>query len=315
MVVFGGGYDIYNQEIPLPTIAEQQRIVARVEALLSHVNAARDRLNRVPLMIKKFRQAVLAAACSGRLTERWREENPTESVKSFLQKIHVRASHTGREATDNIISGDCILSVGDPETPYPEGWLRVPLQQIARLESGHTPSRKHPEYWDGDVSWIGIYDARVHHGGYISKTFQHVTSLGLDNSAARLLPPNTVCLSRTASVGYVIIMKSTMATSQDFVNWICSEALLPEFLMYALMAEGEGIRKFGRGTTHTTIYYPEVKALHICLPPVVEQREIVHRIKALLAQTDAIELQVSEASRRTDVLTQAVLAKAFSGNL
>jgi len=61
--------------IPLPPLNEQQFIVARVEALLMHVNAARDRLSRVPLIMKKFRQAVLAAACSGGLTEGWREEH------------------------------------------------------------------------------------------------------------------------------------------------------------------------------------------------------------------------------------------------
>jgi type I restriction enzyme S subunit len=307
--------DIKKFRILVPPLSEQQRIVARIEALLTHVNSARDRLSRVPLIMKKFRQVVLAAACSGRLTEGWRDKNSTESVELTLQKIHVKASKTGREATDNVIPGDCILSVGDPKTPYPDGWLRVPLQQIAHLESGHTPSRKHPEYWDGDVSWIGIHDAHIHHGGYISKTLQHVTPLGLENSVARLLPLNTVCLSRTASVGYVVIMKSSMATSQDFVNWLCSEALLPKFLMYALMAEGEGIKKFGRGTTHTTIYYPEVKALHICLPPIAEQHEIVRRIEALFDRADAIEREVVVATKRCERLTQAVLGKAFSGEL
>jgi len=306
---------IHDWPIYLPPLTEQQRIVARIEALLTHINAARDRLSRVPLIMKRFRQAVLATACSGRLTEGWREKNSTESVELALQKIHVKASKTGREATDNIIPGDCILSVGDPGTPYPDGWLRVPLQQIARLESGHTPSRQHPEYWDGNVSWIGIHDAKIHHGGYISKTLQHVTPKGLENSAARLLPLNTVCLSRTASVGYVVIMNSSMATSQDFVNWVCSEALLPKFLMYALMAEGEGIRKFGRGTTHTTIYYPEVKALHICLPPIAEQHEIIRRIGLLFELADAFDQEVAAASRRCERLTQAVLGKAFRGEL
>jgi len=61
--------DLVNLSIPLPPLAEQQRIVARVEALLAHSNAARDRLSRVPLIMKRFRRAVLAAACSGGLTD------------------------------------------------------------------------------------------------------------------------------------------------------------------------------------------------------------------------------------------------------
>ena len=61
--------DIKKFQILVPPLAEQQRIVARVEALLTHINAARDKLSRVPLIMKKFRQGVQAAACSGRLTD------------------------------------------------------------------------------------------------------------------------------------------------------------------------------------------------------------------------------------------------------
>ena len=59
--------------INLPPVEEQQRIVAKVEALLARVNAARQRLAKVPAILKRFRQSVLAAACSGRLTADWRE--------------------------------------------------------------------------------------------------------------------------------------------------------------------------------------------------------------------------------------------------
>jgi len=70
---------IERSNIPLPPLAEQRRIVAAVEALLARVNASRERLDRVPGLLKAFRQAVLAAACSGRLTEGWREENKDNS--------------------------------------------------------------------------------------------------------------------------------------------------------------------------------------------------------------------------------------------
>jgi len=80
--------DIKKFRILVPPLAEQQRIVARVEALLSHVNAARERVSRVPLIMKKFRQAVLAAACEGRLTEGWRERNPNvESANALISEI------------------------------------------------------------------------------------------------------------------------------------------------------------------------------------------------------------------------------------
>lgn len=66
-----------------------------------------------------------------------------------------------------------------------------------------------------------------------------------------------------------------MATSQDFVNWVCSPNLLPDFLKYLFIAEGEDIRRFASGSVHQTIYFPEAKAFHVCHPSVIEQQRIV----------------------------------------
>jgi type I restriction enzyme, S subunit len=162
----------------------------------------------------------------------------------------------GRPATDAVIPGRHAVSVGNPASPLPPGWGWMLLSDIAELGTGHTPSRKHPEYWDGDIPWVGIRDAGDHHSAVIMDTAQHVNELGLANSAARLLPTGTVCLSRTASVGYVVMMGRPMATSQDFVTWSCGNLLDPRYLMNALLAEGDDIRRFGKGSTHTTIYLP-----------------------------------------------------------
>lgn len=106
-----------------------------------------------------------------------------------------------------------------------------------------------------------------------------------------------------------------MATSQDFVTWTCSEALVPKFLMYALMAEGDDIREFGKGTTHTTIYFPEVRAMQICLAPLAEQHEIVRRIESSFARIDRLAAQAKRALELVGKLDEAILAKAFRGEL
>lgn len=220
-----------------------------------------------------------------------------------------------RPASDAVIAGIAAISVGDPKTPVPEGWTRVLLSEVARLKTGHTPSRKHPEYWNGDVPWVSLPDARRCHGRLIYDTTQKTNAIGLANSAARLLPAGTVCLSRTASVGYVFQLAKPMATSQDFVNWVCSDALDPRFLMYALMAEGDHILEFGKGSTHTTIYFPEVQAFQIALAPIAEQRRIVEKIEALLARRGAAERYVAAARERLRALRAAVLTSAFRGSL
>lgn len=187
----------------------------------------------------------------------------------------------GRPASGGVIPGNYALSVGLPDTVAPSGWRWTQLTDVARLESGHTPSRKHSEYWGGDIPWIGIADATENHGRVIFDTHEHTNNLGIANSSARVLPPNTVCLSRTASVGYVVVMGTSMATSQDFVNWVCSDAIDHRYLKYVLLAEREAFRRFSSGTTHQTIYFPEVKAFHVCLPPIEEQRSISNVLGAL----------------------------------
>ncbi|RLB91707.1 MAG: hypothetical protein DRH10_01230, partial [Deltaproteobacteria bacterium] len=80
--------DLYNRHIPLPPIAEQKRIVAKVEQLVARVNAARERLAKVPEILKRFRQSILAAACSGRLTADWRQKNPdVEPANALLEQV------------------------------------------------------------------------------------------------------------------------------------------------------------------------------------------------------------------------------------
>lgn len=222
---------------------------------------------------------------------------------------------SGRAATTSIIEGKCALSVGDPGTTVPRGWARVLLLAIAELGTGHTPSRRHPEYWDGDVPWISIPDARAHHTLVIEKTAETVGHLGLENSAARILPAGTVGLSRTASVGYVFIMGRPMATSQDFVTWTCSDALDPRFLMYAVLAEGDDIRRFGKGSTHTTIYFPEVKAFHLALAPSPEQRRIAAKLDSLRGRSSRARHELDRIPKLIERYKQAILAKAFSGEL
>ena len=187
----------------------------------------------------------------------------------------------GRPPTMGVIPGRWALSVGNPGVVAPSGFRWVSLAGVARLESGHTPSRRVPEYWDGDICWIGIRDATANHGRMISTTNERITTRGVDNSSTRLLPIQTVCLSRTASVGYVVMMGQEMTTSQDFVNWICGPHLNPWYLLYVLVCEQESIRRFAHGTTHQTLYYPEAKALWVCIPSRIEQDKIASVLRTI----------------------------------
>lgn len=218
---------------------------------------------------------------------------------------------SGRAATDRVIAGKFALSVNDPGTPVPSGWIRAPLIDVAEMGTGHTPSRSRSDYWGGEIPWIGIRDANARHGRAVMETAQTITPAGIANSAAVIHPAGTVCLSRTASVGYVVKMERDMATSQDFATWTCSEALDPDYLMKALLAEGQDIRRFGEGSTHTTIYFPALKAFHIALPPIAEQRRIVVKLDALTARLARARAELDRVPVLARRLRDAAIRSSF----
>jgi len=195
----------------------------------------------------------------------------------------------------------------------PNAWKWYALKNLARLESGHTPSRRRPEWWGGDVPWLALPDIRKLHGKYAYETAENTNDAGLTNSSARLLPVGTVCLSRTASVGFTTILGKPMATSQDFCNWICNpEKLDPEFLMFAFMASHEAIRELGSGAVHKTIYMPTIQTFHICAPEIDEQRRIARTLHDRLAAAETLTARLKARLADIERLPQRLLAAAFA---
>ena len=174
------------------------------------------------------------------------------------------------------------------------------------------PSRRHPEWWGGDVPWLALPDIRKLHGKLACETTENTNDAGLKNSSARLLPVGTVCVSRTASIGFVTVLGRPMATSQDFCNWVCNpETLDPEFLMYAFMASQDSLRELGSGAVHKTIYMPTIQSFQICAPAIEEQRRIAGRLRERLAAAEALSQRLRERQAEIAQLPRRLLAAAF----
>jgi type I restriction enzyme S subunit len=312
-----GGGRFAELEFPVPPLNEQTRIVAKAEELLSDIDAGVFALERVRANLKKYRAAVLKAAVTGELTAKWRAAHPeVEPATEVIKRVPTppRPARFGTRSK-GVIQGHAALSVGATGAPLPTGWAWSPLVDIARMETGHTPSRQHPEWWNGDIPWVGIADAKAHHRGLVFDTIQHTNQAGLDNSAARLLPIGTVCISRTASVGYVVELGEPMATSQDFVNWVPTEAVTSGWLRVVFMADREALLRFGKGSVHTTIYFPEWLSVHIAVPPVAEQLTITADVEERLSVIKATEDYIAASLKRAARLRQGILKEAFAGRL
>lgn len=122
-------------------------------------------------------------------------------------------------------------------------------------------------------------------------------------------------LSRTASVGFSAIMGTEMATTQDFANWVCGDKVLPQFLLYVFRSMSMEFRRLMMGSTHNTIYMPDIQALRFALPPIADQHAIVAFLDRETAKIDAL---VEEQKRLIELLQekrQAVISQAVTNGL
>lgn len=198
----------------------------------------------------------------------------------------------------------------------PAAWQSVKLGHFAQMGSGHTPSRAHPEWWeDCTIPWITtgeVSQVRDDRREVLTESRECISEIGMANSSAELHLRGTVVLCRTASAGYSAVMGEDMATSQDFVTWKCGPRLDPFYLLWCLRAmRSDLLGRLAMGSTHKTIYVPDLQALRIPLPPLAEQRQIVADIRTsngtIDGAIDALDRQAALlAERRQALITAAV---------
>ncbi|MCP2255170.1 type I restriction enzyme, S subunit [Prauserella aidingensis] len=201
----------------------------------------------------------------------------------------------------------------------PETWSEVRLGLVAQMGSGHTPSRNRPEWWvDCTIPWVTtgevsqLRDDRLEE---LIDTREKISDIGLKNSAAELHPKGTVFLCRTAaSAGYSGVMGLDMATSQDIVTWTCGPRLDPYFLLWCLRAmRPDLLGRLAMGSTHKTIYVPDLQMLRIPLPSVDEQRKIVKSIRNQNRRLDALSDKVKRQRELLSERRQALITAAVTG--
>lgn len=201
----------------------------------------------------------------------------------------------------------------------PRHWRVGRTKQFAQLRSGHTPSRGKPEYWENcTIPWFSLADVWQLRDGrnmYLGDTAEKISERGLANSAAELLPAGTVILSRTASVGFSGIMSRPMATTQDFVNWIPGPDLLSKYLLYVFRSMGQVFDSLKTGSTHKTIYVPDVLSFSTPVPPLEEQTQITRFLDYETARTDALIEKQQQLIALLQEKRQAVISHAVTKGL
>jgi type I restriction enzyme S subunit len=191
----------------------------------------------------------------------------------------------------------------------PQEWQDVLLDRIAKRGSGHTPDKKHEEYWNGDIKWLSLADSGALDRVFINDTTSKITPQGLANSSAVLHPAGTVVLSRDAGIGKSAIMRSEMAVSQHFMAWQCGPELENYLLYYWLQAAKPTFEQISNGTTIKTIGLQYFKGIKVPLPPRREQRAI----SAALSDVDALLDGLDRLIAKKRDLKQAAMQQLLTG--
>lgn len=310
-------------EIELPPFFEQRRIVAKLDALLTRVRKARESLDRLPAMLETMRQSVLAAAFRGDLTKEWREAHPdVEPAEKLLERIRIERRRRWEESLRAKGKDPAKAKYVEPKSgdatelpELPEGWVWVALEQIATFASGGTPSRSRPDFFGGDIPWVKTGELL---DGDVTSAEEHLTQVGLENSSAKIFPPNTLLVAMYgATIGRVGWLRMNAATNQACAALITqgSPDWIVDYLFWFLRSRREELRALGQGGAQPNISQEILRRVPCPLPPESEALRIV-RLCTNAAEAVASGLtQMKSAGGRLDSLEQSLLAKAFRGEL
>lgn len=154
-------------------------------------------------------------------------------------------------------------------------WQTKKLGEICEIVNGGTPDTKIARFWNGEYLWITPKDMGKNENIYVDDTARKITSDGLKNSSAKLLPINSLILSSRAPIGYLVINLKEISTNQGCKGIIPKKDLLTKYLYYFLKNSVELLNKLGSGTTFKELSGSKLSQIEISFPPLSEQQRIV----------------------------------------
>ncbi|MNK73705.1 Type-1 restriction enzyme EcoKI specificity protein [compost metagenome] len=309
--------EIAGFPFPLPPIPEQRRIVAKIDSLTGKSRCARDHLDHIPRLVEKYKEAILAAAFRGDLTREWREQNrsarwsESELVSLQAQRESYLNSRRGSRLHVN--------HAADP-VPVPIGWFDAQLADVGQLQVGYAYKSK----WyapdgvrllrganiaPGKVTWDdearlpvalaeGYLAYSLDAGDIVIAMDRPLISSGL--KVARIEPEDAGCL-----------------LVQRVARYVPSELVEPDYAWHLINSQHfiEHAVTQATGSDLPHISSNDILTTPMPLPCRAEQREIARRVTAALSWIDRLAADANSARKLIDHLDQALLAKAFKGEL
>lgn len=282
--------DLQGLIIPLPPLSEQSRIAAKIAqlfALLRKVESSTQQYAKLQTLLKS---KVLDLAMRGKLVE---QDPHDEPASVLLKKIKAEKEQLIKEG--KIKKSKPLPPITDDEKPFdiPNGWEWVRLGDIGAWAAGATPSRKHSEYYGGDIPWLKTGDLN---DGIVEETSEKITELGVKNSSVKINKPGNILIAMYgATIGKLgIVGKKELVTNQACCGCTPYKGIYNQYLFYYLLSSRKRLINLGSGGAQPNISKQKIEKFAFPLPPQSEQSRVTAKIEQLLPFLGKVEFSAEQ---------------------
>ncbi len=327
------GSFLREQTIPVPPYNEQVRIANKLDELLAQVETIKARVDAIPAILKRFRQSVLAAAVSGKLTEDWRANNHMticeEDVLAHHREMWISAKLREFEDKGKTPKNrKWQEKYKTPETvelektwPIPPSWCWTTIDALTEVTKlAGFEFTKYVNYEvDGDLPVVKAEN--VGKQGYRHKKYSYVCSRSVEHLKRSELSGGEILIvfvgAGVGQVGLCPTDRKYFLGPNVAVVRNTARFLEAKYLEHYLRSDaGKGILlSFSKGAAQPSLSMGQIRKASLPLPSIEEQVEIVKRIDGLFLFASQIEQRLADAQCGIDKLMQAILTKAFRGEL
>lgn len=290
---------------PLPPLQEQKRIVAKLDTLFASLENTKARLEKIPILIKNFKQAILTQAVTGKLTEQWREGKELESGDLLYLQIE---KYKNDLISRKLLKKQKAVEIVDSNAwQIPNSWKLCRLGECINLISGQ--DLKPNQYSDINNEGIPYITGASH-----LKNEKVIISRWTQEPRSFAYKGDLLLTCKGSGVGKMGWLEEEKVHIARQIMAINSFIIPNKYVKITLSENVVRIKENSKGLI-PGIDRESVRNFLFPLPPLKEQTEIVRRVESLFAKADAIEQRYNKLKQKVDTLPQAILAKAFRGEL